>query len=69
MILIKSVISKHYNIAHGQICCEFKMAAFAFKKRSSSHIVGQGIVYLDMCNLKTGEMLTIRKLIMSSSCI
>ena len=68
MILIKSVINKHYNIAHGQICCEFKMAAFAFK-RSSSHIVGQGIVYLDMCNMKTSEMLTIRKLIMSSSCI
>ena len=53
-------------MAHGQICCEFKMAAFAFKKRSLSHIVVQGIVYLDMCNQKTGEMLPIRKLIMSS---
>ena len=33
MILIKSAMNKHCNIAHGQICCEFKMVAFAFQKK------------------------------------
>ena len=50
----------------GRFVVNSKWPPLHSKKRSSSHIVGQGIVYLDMCDLKTGEMLTIRKLIMSS---
>ena len=34
LILIKNVIDKPYHIADGQICYEFKMAAFVFKIRS-----------------------------------
>ena len=34
-----------------------------------SQVVGQRIVYLDMCNLKPNEMVIIRKLMMYTSCI
>ena len=50
----------------GRFVVNSKWPPLHSKKRSLSHIVVQGIIYIDMCNLKTGEMLTIRKLIISS---